>query len=538
VEVEGQFILLGPDAPADGSVPAHIAPNSRYDLVLRGNGFFVSGHYIVTAAQLVLMNPTWSSVLDRYTPGHRNPDCEGLFIKNEMVQANRILVTVNDVNCCGKSFVYQAVLIGVDGANNLAVLKIDYNKPWNKCNPCIEKRHTFFHFGCSRESCIGSTVYLIGNILSSGPIDDPSTKSVTSFVDGVLANNRYLDSSGDITAEVILVDTEISHLSTGLPIIDCEGKVIGMKVTSDCLHREADTSVAVGVSQFFMQEIIRLFVDADLSVSTDNHRLGLISDPIGNFFYLIKSYLGISYEVFDGSNYASRRNFISGEATSNATQLSLQCDGNLLETPCCKQIAGIVITGIAGANPQNLPLVPDGANFVPGGSFERRAGGTNNFEPNDFPTSSILGTLHCGDNIITLCDVTLGNTDEQVAPSLITTRTKPGTVVKITYRVGGNLHSQSEENYCELRELHVSLGTFPLGLDYPFYSVCFLPEIDANTREIPKVDEDQKITPGGEEIEHHRRPRYPGIHYPVDQKPYLPLFNSNVMGSGCFAVSI
>src|SRR5690349_17453840 len=68
VEVHSEFILLGASGPAGnangtgatGGTP--LGTNSRADILLEGNGFFIKGHYIVCPAQLVLMPPSLTSV--------------------------------------------------------------------------------------------------------------------------------------------------------------------------------------------------------------------------------------------------------------------------------------------------------------------------------------------------------------------------------------------------------------------------------------------------------------------------------------------
>lgn len=77
----------------------------------RGCGFF-----IVTAGHLVIEIP----VVERSSPPFLIPVCTGCPLRK-----SRIFVRIYNVNGGGKSFVYEVALVGVDGAGDIAVLKID-----------------------------------------------------------------------------------------------------------------------------------------------------------------------------------------------------------------------------------------------------------------------------------------------------------------------------------------------------------------------------------------------------------------------------
>src|SRR5437870_2330997 len=51
VELHSEFILIGASGPTGGVTGGTpLAPNSRADIILEGNGFFIKGHYIIAPA--------------------------------------------------------------------------------------------------------------------------------------------------------------------------------------------------------------------------------------------------------------------------------------------------------------------------------------------------------------------------------------------------------------------------------------------------------------------------------------------------------
>lgn len=237
VEIHSEFILLGtglsgttvgPATGVSGGTP--LAGGRRTDVILEGNGFFIKGHYIVAPAQLVLAPPSITSVVNRYPILDPGNVALGR-IRDQMIRASRILVSVFNVNGKGHSFVYEAELVGVDGAGDIAVLRINYKKQWNLCNPCVEKCHPYFNFGSSRGSKDGEKIYVIGDYVTNA-LDRRLFNAVGAIADGLLSDHRYLDYAGFALSEAILISAPAYAFSAGMPIINCQGQVIGMQ-TSD-----------------------------------------------------------------------------------------------------------------------------------------------------------------------------------------------------------------------------------------------------------------------------------------------------------------
>jgi S1-C subfamily serine protease len=443
VEVHSEFILLG-NGQLGASAGVGLGPNIRYDTILEGNGFFIKGHYIVTPAHLVLMPPSLTSVVNRYPFVETGPHIVGVsgHIQNEMVCASRILVSVFNVNGKGHSFVYEAELVGVDGAGDIAVLKINYKKQWNLCNPCIEKCHPVLTFGESRAAKVGEKVYLIGDFVTS----NQNTKlfnGVGAITDGLLADHRYLDYSGWVLPETVLVSAGAYAFSSGLPILNCQGKVLGMQTTDlssvqyptnseggegfnngqiQSASTQAGIGFVAGPSEFFMRRVIKALIKGTCSRKNDC-KLELICDPVNAYFRYMKAYAGIAYDVFTGSQYDQTIDYTGHDFPKSFPRIRLDENGEFLSSPSCKEIIGLRVLSLAGET--------GGAFFVPGAN-------TLSLFAEALPNSPFLGKLRDGDIITHIRGIALGDLEEQIAPSLITWRLCKEDRVEICYRRGGN----------------------------------------------------------------------------------------------------
>ena len=490
VEIHAEFILLGTGATgfdgATGGTP--LAPNVRTDVILEGNGFFIKGHYIVAPAHLVLLPPSLTSVVNRYPYLDPNDLSLGK-IKNQQVRASRILVSVFNVNGKGHSFVYEADLVGVDGAGDIAVLRINYKKQWNLCNPCVEKCHPYFNFGSSRGSKDGEKVYLIGDYVSNA-LNRRLFNAVGAISEGLLSDHRFIDYIGFAFAESVLVSAPAYAFSSGLPILNCQGQVIGMQ-TADIavvLPRINISTIATGIlnlaeglglvggpSEFFMRRVVKTIIRGTCSRKF-NCQLETNCDPAGSFYRYKKAYAGIAYDVFTGVDYDITVDYTSGAPPLGSPRVRLTSPlsggGDFLNSPSCKELIGIRVQGLAGANPADAFGVPNGFFYVPGGTGP-------GVLPAFLPVSPFLGKLQPGDVITHIDGVALGDLNKQIAPSLITWRLCAGDRIEICYRRGGNALNTTDnsltENYDNLMTHTACLAEFPALMDYPWYAVNHFP---------------------------------------------------------------
>ncbi|CAH6420605.1 Hypothetical protein HVR_LOCUS1234 [uncultured virus] len=512
VEIHSEFILLGGTGTgipvgvtaATGGTP--LAPNVRDDVILEGNGFFIKGHYIVAPAHLVLLPPSLTSIVNRFPlfdPGNVTLGN----IRNQLIRASRILISVFNVNGKGHSFVYEADLVGVDGAGDIAVLKINYKKQWNLCNPCVEKCHPYFKFGSSRAAKDGEKIYLLGDYISHA-VDRRLFNAVGAISEGLLSDHRYLDYSGFALAEAILVSAPAYAFSSGLPILDGQGHVLGMQ-TADLaatlpniifpttpivvtgtagvggavlatgtigpltLNQAEGSGLVGGPSEFFMRRVIKALIRGTCSRQF-NCQIETVCDPAGAFFRYRKAYAGIAYDVFTGVGYDVTADFTSGSIVGGRPRVRLTSTGDFLTSPSCKELVGIRVLGLAGLNPNDLVGIPNGFYYVPGG--------TGTIVPLNglvLPVSPFLGKLLPGDVITHINGIALGDLEKQIAPSLITWRLCAGDQIDICYRRGGNALNSTDnsltENYDNLLTYTGCLADFPPLLDYPWYAVNIFP---------------------------------------------------------------
>lgn len=483
VEVHSEFILFDVNGVTGATpqetpirVPGETGETAgRQDVILEGNGFFIKGHYIVTPAHLVLMPPSLTSTVDRF-PFMSGSTTDLTTIQNQMVRASRILVSVFNVNGNGHSFVYEADLVGVDGAGDIAVLKINYKKQWNLCNPCVEKCHPVLKFGKSREAKDGERVYLLGDYVTYQG-DTRLFNAAGAISEGLLSDHRYVDYSGWALQELVLVSASAYAFSSGMPILNCQGRVIAMQTTDVAGVNAADQAegngFVSGPSEFFMRRVIKVLLSGCCRRQCEETWAAVVQDAAGAYLRYTKAYLGLAYDLFTGSMYDVTREYLgTTAAATGAPRIRLDDDGNFLTSPSCKELVGIRVLGIAGANPTDDS--DDSLYYVPGGGGTGPLVGT-------LPVSPFLGRLQEGDVITHINCLPLGDLHKQIAPSLITWRIPTDCAVEIHYRRGGNSPNSSlndtTSNYEQSYIFSAFLSQFPEVMDYPWYAVRRFPNL-------------------------------------------------------------
>lgn len=522
VAVHSEFILLGAAAPivppatapaANGSTP--LLGNARADIILNGNGFFIKGHYILAPASLVLLPPTLTAAANRWPfpqGGYSSDVGTGGLFRNQIIRASRILVTVFNVNGKGHSFVYEADLVGVDGAGDIAVLRIAEKKAWNQCNPCIEKCHPYLKLedGTSNP---GESVYVIGDFIGNvrRPGQQNSAKAIS---EGVLSDANHLEYAGWLLAESVLVSTNVYSRSAGLPILNCQGDVIGIQ-TTDVAGYQSVISISpergvinqnglvgqpnpiptigvgyvAGPSARFVKRVVAKIIKGACS-QRFNANLQTICDPVGAYYRYRKAYLGLAYDVFTGPDYDYTVDYTSGVSPLGQLRIRLDSQGRFLSSPSCKEIVGIRVRGIAGANPDATGGELNGYYYVPGGEATTFPFvGIAASATGGLPASPLLGVLQPGDVITHFGNVALGDLKKQVAPSLVTWRRNAGDVLTFSYRRGGNALNNADnsqtDNYDQQYTQTVCLQDYPQFLDYPWYANLIFPLVGQQDNAVP-----------------------------------------------------
>ena len=408
--------------------------------ITQGNGFFIKGHYIICTAGLVLIPPT---LLNN---NNRIPNNQ-LTYPNDFVRMSKILVTISNVNGCGKSYSYEADIVGVDGAANIAILYINSARRWNICNPPIRSCHPFLNWGKSRNNCPGDTVILIGEIsgldrigLTRIPLNGVAENGVSI---GNIADNRYVSYGGSVPGELLLLSNIIpTGLQTGLPVITTSGTVVGMY-----LHIEATTGLNIALSEFFMRRpvkaLIRSFIDGSVPENYHNF-VEPVSDPINSYYRFNKAWLGLGGILMSQNDYDTT---INNDLSRNPIILG----SDVTDGPSCKEIVGYRILAVAS------PIVPSNSDFfVPG------ATPPDSLVPT-LPPSPVYGLIFVGDIITHINSCPLGDRKGQISPALLMWRVCPGNTIIIRYR-------KQMENFEGFHELTVCAGSYEPFLDFPWYT--------------------------------------------------------------------
>jgi S1-C subfamily serine protease len=242
-------------------------------------GFFIRDHYIVTVGHGVIFKPINITIDDTAITVDRSPVATG----GSFTRFQRFLVNVYNVNDSGKDYTYMARLVGVDGAGDIAVLKIHQDDKWNRDHPHIDSRQPYLKWGDSRQYAPGNALSIIGNSLG---------KDALSIVTGTVRNNRFVDHTGTVVYESITTDAHINPGNSGSPMIDIFGKIIGMASYTETVDG-FNAENGGGPSQNFMEHVVKAIIHGDRNHCTK------IFDQFGSFYKYFKGYLGISWTVRD-----------------------------------------------------------------------------------------------------------------------------------------------------------------------------------------------------------------------------------------------
>lgn len=363
------------------------------------SGFFVrkcNQLYIVTAAHCVTIRVGRRC---RREPPANSP----------IARVERIFVHVYNAEC-KKSYVYEADLEGLDGAGDIAVLKIDPLKEWNKTLPSLSDQPSL-KFASSRGTKIGSKVCVIG---------DPFGLDYQSVTIGVVRDNKHMEQTGSILVETITIDSAITCGNSGSPILNDCGRVIGMITFSSKLD-----DFSGGPAQKILQRVVCRIIKGK---STQ-----VMVDVLGNFKRYIKGYMGLKYHVVSAFDM---NNLLSPDGC-NITNLN-SFTGPVKDA---KLIKGMAIEGVDG---------------------------TTGCQNNSGTNSPFLGTIAVGDIVTDIFREFIGTLKEQINPTnktwFLNHVSKP---VTLTYR-------KASEYFANEHKVTAFLATFPESRDrsYRFYVNC------------------------------------------------------------------
>lgn len=538
VRVHGQTVLttVAPTAVTPAFVFSGLTQNSTM-VETHGSGFLIKERYIVCPASLVSIPPDISYVSTSQQPvgGLTGPLYRYPYINTAAAassgvggaiqQVSRILVDVFDVNGKGNNYTYEAYVVGIDGAGNIALLAIDQETSWNGWNPCLECCHPYFRWSKSRKTKPGDPIFFIGDLVYNTytnyenivPYIYPSERVITT---GVITNNEGTDGAGFVQHEMIVTDIVAGTSASGGVILNNCGAVIGMYTTRVGLDDRAildnrsdapqiaGSCYVAGVSEFFMRYPLKAFLQGSKEKKFGRH-LGTVTDAIGNFYYYIKGYMGMAWTPVNGNDYSY---FLGTDGTQvpamNNTGAfpSVTCTQNVgLRVITLAETAAPVTVNQAGALPAPGAAPPTAAQAVTYASVPYYAGlnGAAQYPPavvgwvpdttNDIPAvpaSPLAGTNNPNDIVfeISRCrsaggkakkKVLLGsNGNRQVAPGTATWRTMPGDSVYVNSRTYSSF-------WTSFTSVQVALAAFPAVEDWPWYARSDWPALNATATLIP-----------------------------------------------------
>lgn len=475
VTVQGQYSLTTAFPP---TVPD---PSTLAYFSTCGNGALLKNRVVACPSRLVLIPPTQLGTANRYPYVTKNVTAPTGNIPNTMTAVARVLVTVNNVNNRKHSFAYQARILGVDGAGGLAFLRImDRCEEYNRAQPVIKKCHPYFVWGCSNKLKRGETVYALGDLGFNRNF--PRTLSGSNMIaKGVVCDATHTDHSGWILPQLLVVDINVPTYHTGLPIIDCEGYLVGITVTSRCTSvppvSVLNPAVSTGdvtqyngwgatqaVSSFFARRVAKAIL-CGCRGKYKKH-LQSITDGSDSYYRYVKGYLGISYVVVDAEVWSTTL-VQTGLPTFLVRQLRYA--GPVpASSPRCKEIMGIQITAFAG---QNAPFGVQGATgyFIPGATTGTLYTGFQG----GYVDSPLLNTeIQQGDIISHINRCAIGDLYRQYTPSLFTWReaeaSSTGSLCNIPLRL---TYRPASRNWTTSEEVTVNVADYPPLMDYPWFAI-------------------------------------------------------------------
>ncbi len=190
-------------------------------------------------------------------------DLDGHIVTNAHVveDANEILVTFSD------GYVTTAQLVGIDNYSDIAVIKVDVEAT----------RLLPVEFGDSNELLVGERVIAIGNPFG---LESSMTVGIVSALGRALPSERLI--TGNLSSpgvynnpSIIQVDATVNPGNSGGPILDMEGRVIGVATAI-----RTDTGVFQGVAFAVPVNTVRRVVPQLIeSGSVAYPWLGVRTDP-------------------------------------------------------------------------------------------------------------------------------------------------------------------------------------------------------------------------------------------------------------------
>ncbi len=385
-----------------GSVTADILRNDAQVVCVDGAGFLMRykcQSYVLAPASVALLPPTFAGSYNRFPflagANQTNP---GTTAENSMLRASRYFGTINNVNGCGRSFVYELDLLGVDGMGDLAIFYVNPCRKWNKNNYRLRKCHPHLKWGCSRKLDCGNYVYALGSA-PSNKFTSLLNYPCSGFACGTVSNNKALDRTGWAQQELLLTDLPANRAGRGLPLVDCMGRLVGMSTLPDFTFGDESATFADGrsnashvggPSQYFMQPVVNALVRGQQSKYSCY--IEGVTDPAGGYVRFKHGWLGVAWQGLLPYDYD-----LNITATGSYRP-RFDTSSEFINSPDCKEVIGVLVTGVVGNSQANnynlvLPSLADTATY----SGINGAAATG--APGALVDSPLFGNINPGDVI-------------------------------------------------------------------------------------------------------------------------------------------
>lgn len=381
----------------------------------------------------------------------------------------------------------------IDGAGGYALLFIDPCNEANRCMPAIKDCHPFFEIANSRKLRCGDDIYLLG--AGDSHRAGPNFHNGLGIYSGVIVNERGADHSGAFLPEILKVDVNAYFASVGMPMVDKFGRLVGLQLgsTPGAYGSPHDISARVGpitgyntddrvygqgsvfgVTSNFMEFGIKAVLSLKKTSSKYDclkQHLGNVADSLGNYFKLLKGFVGVLYDVFHAEDFV----MWTVDQPSGRRQILLDSTATALyDGPVRKEIMGIRVDDVVG-----LRTAPATWAFSPGKSTTAAPFNTSliNRPLEDSNFASGAGALATDDVLITIEGCAMGDEARQVLPSLITWRLLPGDVIAFEV-LRHNYTAAGVANDPHLRDrlaVSAALLDFPAYQDYPWVLIDNFP---------------------------------------------------------------
>jgi hypothetical protein len=235
---------------------------------------------------------------------------------------NTILVEINNVNGYGKSYIYTAYLIGVDGVGNVAVLGIDFKDPDNICRPVLATQ-VFLEWGESRCYPTGLPAYTI---------TAPTAANSNCVIIGYVRNNHYNSQDSLVQFESVDFDQSLDVSNSGAPLISNRGEVIGI------ISQFGITNLGFEFIGSVSEHYAKIVVDA-MATGPQGYwsaYLEVINDTLGPYFRYSKGWYGIAWTTYTATNFYQIN---QNNASLNLPPISFF------------ELVGVIVTSIDASSP-------------------------------------------------------------------------------------------------------------------------------------------------------------------------------------------